>query len=92
MDWLRRSLGAVFSKSPPKPVDGRPAPRQLAQIQKSSAVKTKRRKSFSVNNPSVVELTERINEYRKNNPYGKITRISKQPAKTRSESADGGIR
>ena len=70
MDWLRRSLGAVFSKSPPKPVDGRPTPRKVSRNAKKVAVVTKRRKSFSVNNPSVVELTERINEYRKKNPYG----------------------
>ena len=67
---LRESLSALFSKPTPKPVDGRPTPRQLAKIQKRYVVKTKRRTTFPVNNPSVVELTERINEYRKKNPYG----------------------
>jgi len=67
---LRESFSALFSKPTPKPVDGRPTPRQLAKIQKRYVVKTKRRTTFSVNNPSVVELTERINEYRKKNPYG----------------------
>lgn len=67
---LRESFSTLFAKPSPKPVDGRPAPHQLDKIKKIFAVKTKRRKSFSVNNPSVVELTERINEYRKKNPYG----------------------
>jgi hypothetical protein len=65
MEWLRS-----WFKPTPNPVDGRPTPRQLAKIQKSSAVKTKRRRTFAVDNPSVVELTERINAHRQKNPYG----------------------
>jgi hypothetical protein len=65
MNWF-----SSWFKPTPKPVDGRPTPRQLAKIQKSSAFKTKRRRTFAVDNQSVVELTERINEYRKKNPYG----------------------
>jgi len=66
MEWLR----SWFYKPTPNPVDGRPTPRQLAKIQKSSAVKTQRRRTFAVDNPSVVELTERINAHRQKNPYG----------------------
>ena len=52
------------------PVDGRPTPRQLKNKERRKATISKRRQTHSVHNPSVVELTERINEYRQKNPYG----------------------
>ena len=52
------------------PVDGRPTPRQLKMKARRKATISKRRQMHSVHNPSVVELTERINAHRQKNPYG----------------------
>ena len=86
MDWLRNSWGALFSKAP-KSHDGRPTPRQLSKIEKMLAIKTKRRKSFTVDNPSVVELNQRINEYRQKNPHGVCRRCNKNTHNTEDHDA-----
>jgi hypothetical protein len=83
MEWLRNSLGALFSKAPSKP-DGRP---KLSKIEKKSALKTKRRKTFTLDNPHVVELNNRISEYRQKNPYGVCRVCNKNTHNTEDHDA-----